>query len=82
MHLSSSGLRAVREFLIRTARPLERALFYYRFENGPTEAILDALASFLNPDGGFGRALEPDLDRKSTRLTSSHESHSRMPSSA
>lgn len=61
MNLSSSGFRSIREHLIRTARPLERALFYYRFEGGPSEAILDALASFRNPDGGFGRALEPDF---------------------
>jgi hypothetical protein len=43
------------------SRPLERALFEYRFEGAAVEAVLDALALFQNDDGGFGRALEPDL---------------------
>ena len=43
------------------ARPLEIALYYYEFDGGPLEAVLAALAGFQNDDGGFGRALEPDL---------------------
>jgi hypothetical protein len=30
-------------------------------EGAPADAVLDALADFQNPDGGFGRALEPDF---------------------
>ena len=43
--------------------------------------------SFATPSRGFGRTqrlgnLEKNLDRKSTRLNSSHDRQSRMPSSA
>jgi len=43
------------------ARPLERALYAHRFENGPAAAAVEALAAYRNEDGGFGRALEPDV---------------------
>jgi hypothetical protein len=43
------------------ARPLDRALFEYRFEGAPAEPVLAELSRFQNRDGGFGRALEPDL---------------------
>lgn len=50
-----------RHFLLYHARPLERALFQHRFEDAGTEGALTALSTFQNSDGGFGRALEPDL---------------------
>lgn len=40
---------------------MERALFLHRFEDAGTEGALTALGTFQNSDGGFGRALEPDL---------------------
>ncbi len=43
------------------ARPLEQALFAHRFEGGSRTAVLAALAPYQNADGGFGRALEPDM---------------------
>ena len=43
------------------ARPLERALFAHTFENGGRTAVLAALVPYQNDDGGFGRALEPDM---------------------
>lgn len=52
--------RAVR-FLKTQARPLDRALFEYRFENASAENGLAELVRFQNKDGGFGSALEPDL---------------------
>lgn len=52
---------AAREFLFANARPLEQALFAYHFEDGPDDAVLDAVAAFQNPDGGFGHGLEPDV---------------------
>jgi hypothetical protein len=48
-------------FLQAEARPLERALFAFRFENAPSERVLAELARFANDDGGFGNALEPDV---------------------
>lgn len=50
------------EFLQKNARPLEKALFEFHFSGeGSTEKVIFELAKFQNEDGGFGRALEPDL---------------------
>lgn len=59
--LGSDAYARARNFLKTRARPLERALFEYRFEHGTDTAILAALTIFQNEDGGFGRALEPDV---------------------
>lgn len=59
-HLTSAAFRNAREFVFNRARPLERALFAFEFENGPAEAVWEALQPFANADGGFGHALEPD----------------------
>lgn len=58
--LSTADFQRAREFLHHKARPLDWALFRILFENGPREDVWTALAAFSNPDGGFGRALEPD----------------------
>jgi len=50
-----------RRFLETKARPLERALFAFRFAGGSSEHVLEELGRFANQDGGFGRALEPDV---------------------
>lgn len=47
--------------MLHNARPLERALFARRFEGGSDEAVLQELGRYANADGGFGRALEPDV---------------------
>lgn len=49
-----------RDFILRNARLLERRLFAFHFEAGAADAVIAALASYQNPDGGFGNALEPD----------------------
>ncbi len=49
-----------RAFMYRNARPLEMALWQYRFEDGSRENVLHALAYYQNEDGGFGHALEAD----------------------
>jgi len=59
--LSADGFRSARDHLRTRARPLERALFAHEFEGAPRESVLAELAAYRNPDGGFGRALEPDL---------------------
>src|SRR5690242_20846862 len=70
------------EFIWHNARLLERRLFDFHFRSGSSQAVLSALRAYQNEDGGFGNALEPDIrcpesqpvDRKSTRLNSSHMS--------
>src|SRR5262245_52006055 len=59
--LSADAFRRARTFLTSHARPLERALFAHEFEGASAKPALDALTAFRNADGGFGRALEPDL---------------------
>jgi hypothetical protein len=61
MMLTPASYSRAREFLLTHARPLERALFRFHFENAPAAEARVALAAFQNPDGGFGRALEPDI---------------------
>ncbi|HAJ38659.1 MAG TPA: hypothetical protein DCL15_23580 [Chloroflexi bacterium] len=53
--------RAARHYLLHHARPLEAVRYRYHFEGGKAGAVLAALATFRNDDGGFGKALEPDL---------------------
>jgi hypothetical protein len=59
--LSREAFARTRRFLMTQSRPLERALFVHRFEEAAVEGVLDELTRFQNEDGGFGRALEPDL---------------------
>lgn len=59
--LEPSRFEAARQFMKRRARPLERAVYEHEFESGSESEVLKELAEFQNPDGGFGRGLEPDL---------------------
>jgi hypothetical protein len=59
--LSGKAFDASRRFLEGTARPLEHARFQHAFLGGSSEMVLNALGQYQNNDGGFGRALEPDL---------------------
>jgi hypothetical protein len=59
--LSAASFRRARDFIRTQARPLERALFAHELEGAPREPVVEALAAYRNPDGGFGGALEPDL---------------------
>ena len=59
--LTTHNFAKARAYLQRQARPLEQALFRYHFEDGPALDVWQELAAFQNEDGGFGRALEPDL---------------------
>jgi hypothetical protein len=59
--LTREAFGRARQFLKTQARPLDRALFEYRFEDGPIEQVIEELARFQNDDGGLGHALEPDM---------------------
>jgi hypothetical protein len=59
--LTPKGFNRARDFLLSTARPLEKASFELEYEGGTVDDVLAQLAEFQNLDGGFGRALEPDM---------------------
>lgn len=59
--LGREAFGRARHFLKTQARPLDRALFEHRFEGSSVDGVLAELACFQNEDGGFGRALEPDV---------------------
>jgi len=61
MKLRQEAYDRARSYLLENARPIDRALFVHEFEGGGAEPVHEALGSFRNDDGGFGRALEPDL---------------------
>lgn len=48
-------------FLKTNARPLEKAIYEFEFENGSRERVLEELKVYQNEDGGFGNGLEPDF---------------------
>ncbi|HEX9035741.1 MAG TPA: hypothetical protein VF808_02000 [Ktedonobacterales bacterium] len=49
------------EFIWRTGRLLDRRRFAALFLGEPSEAVVKALGSYQNADGGFGNGLEPDI---------------------
>lgn len=59
--LSREAFGRARDYIKTQARPLDRALFEYRFEEASADLVAAELARFQNDDGGFGHALEPDL---------------------
>lgn len=52
---------AIKAYLQQHARKLDLRIFEHLFEGAPVQAVLDELKTFQNADGGFGKALEPDL---------------------
>ena len=61
MKLSSEAWERARAHLMERARPIDRALFRFEFEGGDARSVREEIRHFQNEDGGFGRALEPDL---------------------
>ena len=59
--LTPDGFRSAVAYLQTHARPLERALYCFHFEDGPEDEVIGELLRFRNADGGFGHALEPDV---------------------
>ncbi|MER7046811.1 hypothetical protein [Streptomyces jumonjinensis] len=57
----SSPLTRAERFVWLTARVLEQRRFAYHFLGGGSDAVESALSAYLNADGGYGHALEPDL---------------------
>ncbi len=59
--LSKEGFEKASDFLLHSARGLERAIYNYRFRGETSNKILTELKHYQNPDGGFGHGLGPDL---------------------
>ncbi|MET9661766.1 hypothetical protein [Streptomyces sp. NPDC006510] len=57
----TSPLNRAEQFIWLTARVLEQRRFAHHFLEGSADAVETALAAYLNEDGGYGHALEPDL---------------------
>lgn len=76
MKLTTEAFARARNFLLREARPLERALYRFEFEAGDAAEVFATLLRFRNDDGGFGHGLEPDLRLPaSSVLATSHALH-------
>jgi hypothetical protein len=66
--LSADALARAAAFLAEKARPLERSTWdWIQGEAGP-EAVREALAAYQRSDGGFGRALEPDIQAEGSSV--------------
>jgi len=61
MNKHEVSIERAADFLWRSARLLERAMFAREFLGGPSGAVINALMAYRNTDGGFGNALEPDV---------------------
>lgn len=71
--LPEEAFARARAFLLERGRPLDAARFRHAFEDGGAGEVLGALRAYQNPDGGFGRALEPDVRAPdSSVLATSH----------
>ncbi|MBW2414255.1 MAG: hypothetical protein JRG76_07075 [Deltaproteobacteria bacterium] len=74
--LDSKAFDRARRFMLARGRPLDRALFLFRFEAGPAEDVRRALSAYRNDDGGFGDGLEPDFQLPaSSPMATSHAFH-------
>ncbi len=58
--LNAEAVRHAEDYVLRSARVLERRRFDFLFGSGSAEDVVTALVPYRNPDGGFGNALEPD----------------------
>ncbi|MCM2388440.1 hypothetical protein [Streptomyces albipurpureus] len=61
LHPTASPRARAEQFIWLTARVLEQRRFAYHFLQGGADGVETALAAYLNEDGGYGHALEPDL---------------------
>jgi hypothetical protein len=55
-------LANAQQFIAQHGRKIDQARFALHFNDGSQQDYLDALAEYQNPDGGFGNALEVDIE--------------------
>jgi hypothetical protein len=66
MKLTKEAFNRAREFIYTTARPLDRNLFAFLFEDGSRDDVVEELSKFQNSDGGYGNGLESDIRLKAS----------------
>ncbi|MDA3931375.1 MAG: hypothetical protein PF513_01415 [Tenericutes bacterium] len=54
-------MEKVKQWIKDHARPLEKSLYLFYFEDGTKDKAIKELKAFQNKDGGFGHGLEPDF---------------------
>ncbi|GAA2487281.1 hypothetical protein [Streptomyces gobitricini] len=59
--MAGTPLTRAEHFIWLTARVLEQRRFAHHFLGGGADPVEAALTAYLNEDGGYGHALEPDL---------------------
>ena len=59
--LSKTLFEQLNNYMNTDARPLEKSIFNYYFNDSSGDDILDSLEAFQNTDGGFGKGIEPDF---------------------
>ena len=57
----STDLKAAIQFVYANARLLDRRRLEHLLGEASSDAVVEVLVSYQNPDGGFGHALEPDM---------------------
>lgn len=57
----TTNVAPARFFVHANARLLERHRLAVLLDEAPVSRVVEALAAYHNPDGGFGHALEPDV---------------------
>ncbi|MFV2178757.1 hypothetical protein ACFHW2_19415 [Actinomadura sp. LOL_016] len=69
MSIDIDGIDLARasDFMAMHARPLDRRRFELLTGDGDRTALLAALNAYRNPDGGYGRGLEPDLRSRTSQ---------------
>ncbi len=61
LRFSRMAFERGREFVEKSARPLDRVRLAWTLGAADTKAVAETLAPYQNPDGGFGHGLEPYL---------------------
>lgn len=59
--LSKENFLKAEKYIQQHARPLDKLVFEFFFQNIPTDEVIKELKKFQNEDGGFGHGVEPDI---------------------
>jgi hypothetical protein len=59
--ITENNLKVIKDFVLNYARPIDKSLYLYLFENLNIDDVGQELIKYQNEDGGFGKAIEPDF---------------------